>query len=119
MASHISLRAARATFMSTAKRVSSSAADFRPRVFADDGIVRAEDLAELLGPGSPRPVIRGLAPPLPEALPSSTTARHGDFDDVELKRLDGTPKCPRRELALQAGLSKRTPCRRLKVPGLA
>jgi transcriptional regulator with PAS, ATPase and Fis domain len=86
----------------------------RARLFADDGIVRAEHLPESLSPGSPR-----LAAELPATTLATTATRHGDIDDTKLRRLAETSHCTRKELARQAGLSERTLYRRLKALGLA
>jgi transcriptional regulator with PAS, ATPase and Fis domain len=91
----------------------------RARLFADDGVVRAEHLPESLRPGSPRPVWRGLGGQSPGGMPPSAAARRGDIDDDELKRLAESSKVTRKALARQAGLSERTLYRRLKALGLA
>jgi transcriptional regulator with PAS, ATPase and Fis domain len=83
----------------------------RARLFADDGIVRAEHLPEFLGAGVLRPA---AAPPAP-----AMAARRGDIDDAGLRRLAETTTCTRKELARLAGLSERTLYRRLKALGLA
>jgi transcriptional regulator with PAS, ATPase and Fis domain len=83
----------------------------RARLFADDGIVRAEHLPESLlgdGPSLAAPAA-AVAPPL----------RAGEVSDGELRRLVETSSCTRKELARQAGLSERTLYRRLKSQGLA
>jgi transcriptional regulator with PAS, ATPase and Fis domain len=91
----------------------------RARLFADDGIVRAEHLPESVSPGSPRPVLRGVAAPVPAVAPASAAARRGNIDDTELKRLAESSMGTRKELAREAGLSERTLYRRLKALGLA
>jgi DNA-binding NtrC family response regulator len=85
----------------------------RARLFADDGIVRAEHLPESLSPGGPRPYAQQWA-----AAPASA-ARRGEMDDAALRQLAETARCTRKELAQQAGLSERTLYRRLKGLGLA
>ena len=86
----------------------------RARLFADDGIVRAEHLPESLRHGALVPVATLTAPALPSAAP-----RRGEIDDAELRRLAESARCTRKELAQQAGLSERTLYRRLKALGLA
>jgi transcriptional regulator of acetoin/glycerol metabolism len=91
----------------------------RARLFADDGIVRAEHLPESLNPGAQGSASR--RPPL--ALPAATRAvmppSQGDIGDAELRQLAETFLGTRKELARQAGLSERTLYRRLKIFGLA
>ena len=91
----------------------------RARLFADDGIVRAEHLPESLYPGSLSPATRRPFALIPEVTLAATAARHSDIDDSELRRLAETSSCTRKELARQAGLSERTLYRRLKALGLA
>jgi transcriptional regulator of acetoin/glycerol metabolism len=91
----------------------------RAKLFADDGIVRAEHLPESLSPGSPRPVLRLTAFASLAATPTAAAARQGDIDNAELKRLAETSTCTRKALARQAGLSERTLYRRLKALGRA
>ena len=86
----------------------------RARLFADDGIVRAEHLPESLRPGALVPVAAPTTPALPSAAP-----RRGEIDDAELRRLAESTNCTRKDLAQQAGLSERTLYRRLKALGLA
>ncbi len=74
----------------------------RARLFADDGVIRAEHLPAQLGHGRP---------PAPAAA--------GVVDDEELRRLATTGSGTRRELAHRLGLSERTLYRRLKALGLA
>ena len=83
----------------------------RARLFADDGIVRAEHLPDGFGKGS---AIRLAAPPT-APLPRGRAST----DDAELARLAGTFQGTRRELATHLGLSERTLYRRLKTLGLA
>ena len=90
----------------------------RARLFADDGIVRAEHLPESLSPGSPSLAMRPQAAVVPAAAPE-IAARHGDIDDAQLTQLATTSNCTRKELARRAGLSERTLYRRLKSLGLA
>jgi transcriptional regulator of acetoin/glycerol metabolism len=91
----------------------------RARLFADDGIVRAEHLPESLNPGA----LSSTSQRPPSALPAANRAvmapRQGDIGDAELKQLAATSQGTRKELARQAGLSERTLYRRLKVLGLA
>jgi transcriptional regulator with PAS, ATPase and Fis domain len=90
----------------------------RARLFADDGVVRAEHLPETLNPGTPGAVLR----PTPHAAPvttlAATAARRGVIDDAGLRELAEASKDTRKELARQAGLSERTLYRRLKALGL-
>jgi transcriptional regulator with PAS, ATPase and Fis domain len=83
----------------------------RARLFADDGIVRAEHLPESLGAGAPRLT--------PSPTPVAPALRAGDIDNADLRRLAQAPDCTRKELARRAGLSERTLYRRLKALGLA
>jgi transcriptional regulator with PAS, ATPase and Fis domain len=83
----------------------------RARLFADDGIVRAEHLPESLGPGALRPAV--------EPPPPAPQASRGEIDDAQLRRLAETFRGTRKELARQAGLSERTLYRRLKALDLA
>jgi transcriptional regulator of acetoin/glycerol metabolism len=91
----------------------------RARLFADDGIVRAEHLPESLGAESPRPASHAVASPMSDLTSGCAAVRHVDIDDAELKRLAETSGCTRKQLARQAGLSERTLYRRLKTLGLA
>ena len=79
----------------------------RARLFADDGIVRAEYLPEQMGKGQSASL--SVAPVVVPASP------RGSVGDAELKRLTQTSNCTRRELAIQLGLSERTLYRRLKA----
>ena len=84
----------------------------RARLFADDGIVRAEHLPEGLGCAGP-------APAAPERYaPPSERIRAG-ADDAELRHLATSFTGTRRELATRLGMSERTLYRRLKSMGLA
>jgi transcriptional regulator with PAS, ATPase and Fis domain len=81
----------------------------RARLFADDGIIQADNL------GLDTPV--AVAEPVPHpALPASAGARN---NDGELARLAASFSGTRRELAQRVGLSERTLYRRLKALGLA
>jgi transcriptional regulator with PAS, ATPase and Fis domain len=83
----------------------------RARLFADDGIVRAEHMPDGFGNGS---VTRLEGPP----AVLSVRGRAGTGDE-ELARISATFKGTRRELAMQLGMSERTLYRRLKALGLA
>ena len=91
----------------------------RARLFADDGVVRAEHLPEGLGTAASQ------VPPLPPGLPGlpglplAPLAAQAEIDDTRLRQLAQTTRCTRKELARQAGLSERTLYRRLKAMGLA
>ncbi len=91
----------------------------RARLFADDGIVRAEHLPESLNPGSPSATSRLSPLALPAATRAVMPPRQGDIGDAELRQLAEAFQGTRKELARQAGLSERTLYRRLKVLGLA
>ncbi|MEO8806925.1 MAG: sigma 54-interacting transcriptional regulator [Burkholderiaceae bacterium] len=82
----------------------------RARLFADDGIVRAEHLPEQMGNGTPGS-LRAAHVVVPGPL-------RGGGGDVELKQLIATSNGTRRALATQLGLSERTLYRRLKALGL-
>jgi transcriptional regulator with PAS, ATPase and Fis domain len=83
----------------------------RARLYADDGVVRAEHLPVSLGGAAARAVAApaGAAP----------AARAAVIADADLRRLAESARCTRKELARQAGLSERTLYRRLKALGLA
>jgi transcriptional regulator with PAS, ATPase and Fis domain len=83
----------------------------RARLFADDGIVRAEHMPDEFGLGS----TFGLAV-LPTAPPAQGRAI---TSHEQLARLVATHRGTRRELAAQLGMSERTLYRRLKSLGLA
>ncbi len=83
----------------------------RARLFADDGIVRAEHLPEGLGCGTPPHHGKETSPP-PARLRAGA-------DDAELRQLATGFTGTRRELAARLGLSERTLYRRLKALGLA
>jgi len=85
----------------------------RARLYADDGILRAEHLPESLGMGAAR-AMSALMP-----VPGAPAARHGEIDDAALRVLAESAHCTRKELARRAGLSERTLYRRLKALGLA
>jgi transcriptional regulator with PAS, ATPase and Fis domain len=82
----------------------------RARLFADDGIVRAEHMPDEFGNGS----VTRL-----EGLPAAVSARaRASTGDDELAQLVATFRGTRRELATQVGMSERTLYRRLKALGL-
>ena len=81
----------------------------RARLFADDGVVRAEHLPDAVGNGTRR---------FSAVLPAGVVLR-GPGDDAELKRRAIAGDCTRRQLARQFGLSERTLYRRLKALGVA
>lgn len=91
----------------------------RARLFADDGIVRAEHLPESLSPGSPNLPMRPQAAAVPAAPPETAATRRGNVDDAQLTQLATSANCTRKELARRVGLSERTLYRRLKSLGLA
>jgi transcriptional regulator with PAS, ATPase and Fis domain len=74
----------------------------RARLFADDGVVRAEHLPEALGPVVPRP---------PATAPAAA-------DESALRQLASTFTGTRHELAARLGLSERTLYRRLRALNL-
>ena len=82
----------------------------RARLFADDGVLRVEQLPESLTTGTPPPVV-------PAAAPAAARRRH-EVDDATLRDLAQSARGTRKELALQLGLSERTLYRRLKALGL-
>ena len=84
----------------------------RARLFADDGVLRAEHLPPGLGLGAAR---GGPAAPASTRMP---TVR-APLDTAELKRLAESSTLTRRELAQELGWSERTLYRRLKALGLA
>jgi transcriptional regulator of acetoin/glycerol metabolism len=88
----------------------------RARLFADDGIVRAEYLPESLGAGA-RTVSLEARPPTVTPVPLGPQRR--EIDDAALRALVANSHCTRKELARLAGLSERTLYRRLKSLGLA
>ena len=83
----------------------------RARLFADDGIVRAEHMPDEFGYGSATRL--AVLPPAPPARGRASTG------DEELARVVATFQGTRRELATQLGMSERTLYRRLKALGLA
>ena len=91
----------------------------RARLFADDGIVRAEHLPESLSPESLNLAMRPQTTAVPATPPETAATRHGDLGDAQLTQLATSSNCTRKELARQAGLSERTLYRRLKRLGLA
>jgi transcriptional regulator with PAS, ATPase and Fis domain len=83
----------------------------RARLFADDGIVRAEHLPE---------TVACAVPPVPALLqPLPGLPERGHAQEVELRQLVLQGRFTRRELAGQLGMSERTLYRRLKALGLA
>jgi transcriptional regulator of acetoin/glycerol metabolism len=90
----------------------------RARLFADDGIVRAEHLPESLNAASPRSAWQRPLLAVAAGVPAGAPARRGDIDDADLQRLAASSNGTRKELARQAGLSERTLYRRLKALGL-
>jgi transcriptional regulator with PAS, ATPase and Fis domain len=90
----------------------------RARLFADDGIVRAEHLPESLRPGSPGPPLQRPPLALPASTQAATASRQNVIGDTELRQMAATSQGTRKDLARQAGLSERTLYRRLKALGL-
>ena len=92
----------------------------RARLFADDGVVRAEHLPEFAEPFPLRypGAVRAIATAGPAAQGASTPGRRPRYDDAELKRLVESSTGTRRDLAIRLGLSERTLYRRLKELGL-
>jgi transcriptional regulator with PAS, ATPase and Fis domain len=83
----------------------------RARLFADDGIVRAEQMPDEFGHGSAtRLAVLPTAPPVRGRASTS---------DEQLAEIVATFQGTRRELATQLGISERTLYRRLKALGLA
>jgi transcriptional regulator of acetoin/glycerol metabolism len=83
----------------------------RARLFADDGIVRAEHMPDEFGYGSAtRLAVLPTAPPVRGRASTS---------DEQLAEIVATFQGTRRELAAQLGISERTLYRRLKALGLA
>jgi len=83
----------------------------RARLFADDGVIRAEHMPGEFGPApasSPTGAVAGIAP-----------RRHERTSDEDLKHRATSFQGTRRELATLLGLSERTLYRRLKAIGLA
>jgi transcriptional regulator with PAS, ATPase and Fis domain len=91
----------------------------RARLFADDGIVRAEHLWETVGAETPGPRLGPPSAALPAAVAVRRTTARGAIDDAQLRHWVNTSDCTRKELARQVGLSERTLYRRLKRLGLA
>jgi transcriptional regulator with PAS, ATPase and Fis domain len=89
----------------------------RARLYADDGVLRAEHLPATWGPGPVQSVVPG-APPQPLPAPPAA-AQRSEISDAALHALASSTRCTRKELARQAGLSERTLYRRLKALGLA
>ena len=83
----------------------------RARLFADDGVVRAEHLPESVGHTEGRAA---------QASPGSPFApMRGRDDDAELTRLAQEGRLTRLEMAQKLGLSERTLYRRIRALGLA
>ena len=82
----------------------------RARLFADDGLIRVENLPETLGHAA-APVVQ---PPADRKAPSSQAAR----TEAEIRRLVAEGRHTRRDIATTLGLSERTLYRRLKDLGL-
>lgn len=87
----------------------------RARLYADDGIVRAEHLPWHLQQHAPA----ALAAPAPATGNASAGPEGRSWDPAQLKRLLASTPGTRRELAQQLGWSERTLYRRLKAAGLA
>ncbi len=83
----------------------------RARLFADDGVVRAEHLPDLDRQVSPD------EPTSPARLVTRRSRR--DLSDEELIQLANQPGMTRRELAISLGVSERTLYRRLAALGIA
>jgi transcriptional regulator with PAS, ATPase and Fis domain len=90
----------------------------RARLFADDGIVRAEHLPETLQAGLVNAPAQRLTAAAPVADPSPAAVGQGEIGEAELQRLAASFHGTRKALARQAGLSERTLYRRLKALGL-
>lgn len=83
----------------------------RARLFADDGIIRAEHMPEEFGQAATR---RAVSSGAAVSAPS-----HRGIDEQALRQLVVTFNGTRRDLAGQLGISERTLYRRLKAIGLA
>jgi transcriptional regulator with PAS, ATPase and Fis domain len=83
----------------------------RARLFADDGVVRAEHLPALLGDAP-------LPPSAAALLPAPAAGRRGEVEDGAIRHLVATSRGTRKEMAQQLGLSERTLYRRLNALGL-
>ncbi len=101
----------------------------RARLFADDGIIRAEHMPDEFGRLSSLQPLQTLQPQLPQ-LPSAVSpaellpggaprSRLKSTSDEALTQRAATFPGTRRELATELGLSERTLYRRLKALGLA
>jgi DNA-binding NtrC family response regulator len=90
----------------------------RAKLFADDGIVRAEHLPESLKAGPLNAPEQRMTFAAPVADPSAAAVGQGDIGEAELQRLAASFNGTRKALARQAGLSERTLYRRLKALGL-
>ncbi len=97
----------------------------RARLYADDGIVRADHLPEALGrerlpaaQATPASVLPGAQAPTEAAAPAPARASRAQREVAELRALLPTFGGSRRELAEHLGLSERTLYRRLQALGL-
>lgn len=82
----------------------------RARLYADDGVVRAEHLPDHVGQA---PMVR-----IATEVASGPLTASAPMDDAALRRWAEASTGTRRELAQQLGLSERTLYRRLKALGL-
>jgi transcriptional regulator of acetoin/glycerol metabolism len=82
----------------------------RARLFADDGLIRLENLPETLL----HAVAPAAQPSADRAMPSGLAAR----TESEIRRLVAEGRHTRRDIAMTLGLSERTLYRRLKDLGL-
>jgi transcriptional regulator with PAS, ATPase and Fis domain len=89
----------------------------RARLFADDGVIRAEHLPEFGPMDASLP--HYSQPGAPSGPPAVVAGRRRLVDDAELRRPAHDTSGTRRELAARLGLSERTLYRRLKALGLA
>lgn len=93
----------------------------RARLFADDGVIRAEHLPPaLIGPAS-TPALPAASATVSGAEPVAPglPGRRAGTDDASLRHLLANTQGTRKELARQLGWSERTLYRRLKLLGLA
>ena len=94
----------------------------RARLYADDGVIRAEHLPDTASPAAPPSVPSSssapLSPPLAQTVPA-LAGRRAVLDAAEWRRLVDAAPGTRRELAARLGLSERTLYRRLKALGRA
>jgi DNA-binding NtrC family response regulator len=93
----------------------------RARLFADDGVLRAEHLPAGLGLGLRLSAVRAASgePARAGAVAAAVPAPRVPLGAAELKQVAESTSLTRRELARQLGLSERTLYRRLKDLGLA